>query len=110
VSLIPIALATEHSKSVTANTNILDESLTPTNPPCLFRIMVSFDTAGVFKAVITRDTTAETVEFNAGASLVANALYIFDMLVHSGDKVNFQYSVNATLLVLRVQEIGAATQ
>jgi len=51
-----------------------------------------------------------TVEFNAGASLVANALYIFDMLVHSGDKVNFRYSVNATLLVLRVQEIGAATQ
>jgi len=41
---------------------------------------------------------------------VANALYIFDMLVHSGDKVNFQYSVNATLLVLRVQEIVVATQ
>jgi len=108
--LKPIEKAVEHNKSVTANTNILAADLTPTDPPTLFRTMIAFNAAGVFKAIITRDATSVTAEFNAGATLAANSLYIFDMLVHDGDKVNFQYSVSATMLVMRVQEIGLATQ
>jgi len=108
--LVPIERVVKHNISVTANTNILDDDLKPINPPCLLRIMVAFSTAGVFKAIITRDTTVVTVEFNAGSSLTADALYIFDMLVHYDDKVNFQYSVNATMRTMKVQEIGGGTQ
>jgi len=107
--LVPIERIVKHNVSVTANTDILADDLTPVNPPCAFRIMVAFSVAGVFKAIITRDTTVVTVEFNAGSSLTADALYIFDCLMSEGDKVNFQYSVNATMRVLQVFEIGGGT-
>jgi len=108
--LIPNEKALEHAKSVTADTDILASDLEPSDPPCLFRIMVAFSAAGVFKAIITRDATEVTVEFNSGSNLVADSLYVFDMLVHDDDKVNFQYSVNATMRVMRVQEIRGGTQ
>jgi len=106
----PIEKANEHNKSVTADTDILSTALTPTNAPCLFRIMVCLDTAGVFSAMITKGSSAQQLKFNSAGNLVADAAYLFDILVHSGDSVNFQHSAGATLKVLRVQEIVSATQ
>jgi hypothetical protein len=37
--------------------------------------------------------------------LNANAAYIFDIIVESGETINLQYSVAATALVLKVIEI-----
>ena len=106
----PIEKANQHNVSVTADINILSSDLTPANTPCLFRIMVCLDTAGVFSAKITKSDDSQTVKLNSASNLTADALYIFDLLVHSGDSVNFQHSANATLKVFRVQEIVAATQ
>lgn len=110
ISLKPIEKANEHNTAETANTNILAAALSPTNTPCLFRVMVAFDTVGTFRATITKEGNTQTVIFNNNVDLVADCLYMFDHLVHSGDTVNYQYSVNAQLLVLRVQEIVAGVQ
>jgi len=108
--LRPVEKANEHNTAETADTDILAAALSPTKLPCLFRIMVAFSATGVFKATITKTANTQTVSFNSGANLIADCLYIFDMLVHEGDTVNFKYSVDATLEVLRVQEIAGGTQ
>jgi len=106
----PLERANLHNTSVTADTDILTTALSPANKPCLLRIQCAFVASGVFKARITKAGNTQTVLFNSGGSLIANALYILDMLVHDGDTVNFWYSVNTTLQVLRVQEIVGASQ
>jgi len=108
--LTPLERAVEHNTAELANTDILAAALTPTNTPCLFRVMCVFDTAGTFRATITKAANTQTVIFNGGTDLALNCLYIFDHLVHSGDSINYQYSVNAQLMVLRVQEIVAGVQ
>ena len=106
----PIEKANQHNVSVTADRDILSSEITPSNTPCLFRIMVCLNTAGVFSAMITKSDSEQQLKFNAASNLVAHAVYMFDLLVHDGDSVNFQHSADATLKVLRVQEIVAATQ
>ena len=106
----PVELANEQNVAVTADTDILAAVLTPLNYPCLFRVMAAFSAAGIFRATITKAGNTQTVDFNSGGNLVAASLYIFDLLVHEGGSVNFQYSVEATLQVLRVQEIDAGVQ
>lgn len=110
LQLTVIEKANEHNTAEVAATDILAAALAPTNTPCLFRVMVAFDTAGIFRATITKGGDTRTVDFNGGGNLAANALYIFDHLVHLGDTINYQYSVNAQLLGLRVQEIVAGVQ
>ena len=100
-----IEKANEHNTAGLANVSILSSAIAPDIAPCLFRIVVAFSVAGVFKATITKAGNTQTIEFNSGVNLVANSVYMFDLLVHSGDTVNFQYSVNATLLVLRVSQV-----
>lgn len=106
----PIEKANEHNLSVTADTDILSQDITPSNTPCLFRIMVCLNTAGVFSAMVTYSGSEQKLKLNAGVNLAADATYMFDILVHSGDSVNFQHSATATLKALRVQEIVGATQ
>ena len=107
---VALEKANEHNIAVLAATDILATVMTPTSPPCLFRVAVAVDTAGIFSAMITKGGNTQEVQFNAGTNLTLNALYFFDMLVHLGDTVNLRHSVGAQLLVLRVQEIDAAVQ
>ena len=106
----PIEKANEHNTDKGADTAVLGSAVSPTNTPCLFRIIVSIDKATVFKADITKGGNTQTVEFNGGSDLAANALYIFDMLVHSGDTVNWKCTGAVTYLVFRVQEIVGGVQ
>jgi len=110
IQLEPLEKANEHNTAETADTNILASDLSPTNTPCLFRVMVAFNTTGIFKVLTIKDFNTQLGYFNNGANLVADALYIFDHLVHDGDTINYWYSVNAQLTVLRVQEIVAGVQ
>lgn len=107
---LPLEQANFHNTSKNSGVDFLASVLTPGDPPCLFRITVCIDTAAVFKAKITKSANTQTVEFNSGAQLVAAALYIFDMLVHSGDTVNFNVDQNVTVQIFRVQEIVWGTQ
>ncbi len=106
----PVELANQHNAAVTADTDILAAALSPLNYPTLFRVMAAFSVTGIFRATITKGANTQTVDFNSGNNLTAGAVYIFDLLIHAGGSVNFRYSVNATLQVLRVQEVDAAVQ
>ena len=103
----PQEQAVQHNVAVLANTDILATVLSPieTDYPVIFRAMVAFNAVGVFSARITRAAVTVGEDFNSGGNLVANAAYAFDLLVSQGDTINFRYSANATMLVLRVQEI-----
>jgi hypothetical protein len=97
-------LASIFNTSVTANTNILSQSIAPTRSPVLFRIYASFDTAGILSVVRTKGTVTVVEQLNSGNNLNANCAYIFDIVVESGETINLRYSVNATCLVLKVVE------
>lgn len=88
------------------NTNILAVSLTPTNSPATFRIDVTLAVASVFKARLTQGATTFDRKFNAGVALVAGGAYMFDVLVHTGDTVNFQVETDGVIQVLKVVELG----
>jgi hypothetical protein len=108
--LTPIERAVEHNVAVVAAVDILGAAIAPINTPCLFRVAVGFDAAGVFSVTIIRGGNTQVQQLNHGVALVPNCLFMFDVLVHENDTINYRYSVNATLQTLRLQEIPAGTQ
>lgn len=108
-ALIPLALASQHAVAETANVDILAADLSPTNTPSLFRIMVMLGTAGVFSAQLKNGGATAVLKLNGATALTAACAYIFDILVHSGDTVNFQTTVSGNV-TLRVQEIVGGVQ
>jgi len=107
--LNPLARAEEHNVAVVAGVDILGADLAPLNTPCLFRVAAGFSVAGIFSATITRVGNTQVQQFNGGVALNVNSLYMFSVLVHSGDTINFQYSVGAVCQTLRCQEVVAAS-
>lgn len=113
ISSIPIEKANLHNQALPAiNTNWLATDITPTNIPTTLMIEVAVSVAGNFRAVVTKGGNSQIVTFNtvAGPALVAGGVYIFNLLIHSGDSVNFTYSVTGgTIQILRVQELDSAS-
>ena len=56
------------------------------------RVTVQASIAGILRVVITRSATTKTLNLNENTSLVASALYTFDVPVKSGDTFNLRYS------------------
>jgi len=108
----PLIKGSIFSQAVTANTNIFSSDLTPslatTTNPSYFRIFACFNASGVLSVVKTKGATTVTMQLNSGNALSANCLYAFDVVVESGESVNLQYSVDATVLELKVEEIASA--
>jgi hypothetical protein len=108
----PLIKGSIFNQSVTANTNIFSSNLTPslatTNNPSYFRIFACFNASGVLSVVKTRGTTTVTMQLNGGGALSPNCMYAFDIIVESGESVNLRYSVNATVLDLKVVEIASS--
>jgi len=107
---IPLEKAHVHDTAVGANTDFLAEDLTPSDPVVLFRIMIAIDTAQVFRAHISDGATEVPLEFNGGVALVAQSVYIFDILVNTGDEINFQCDGAVQIEKFIVQEILWGTQ
>lgn len=108
---LPLQKAHVHDTAVNANTDFLGADITPSDPPCLFRIEICLDTAAVFKVMVeTSGGTTVPLEMNSGAQLVAQSAYFFDVLVHEDDSVNFQCDQNAQIEKFLVQEIVWGTQ
>ncbi len=107
---LPLEKANVHNGNKNANTDFLTSAISPSDYPVLFRVQVMLPSAGKFTAKIKKATTTLTSHFNGGSNLTASCLYIFDLLVHSGDSVNFQSDQNQNGHLLRVQEITWGTQ
>jgi len=82
-------LASVFDESVSADEDILDSDLELTLNGIL-RVTVALDTAAAFKLKLTRGGTTKVLSYNGGNSLTTDALYVFDVPVRSGDKVNFR--------------------
>lgn len=109
--LSPLARDEMHNVAIAGGVApILAADIAPLNTPCLFRVAVGFDTAGVFSVTIIRALDTQVQQLNHGVVLTANCLFMFDVLVAAGDTINYRYSVAAQLQTLRLQEIVAATQ
>lgn len=111
MSQVPIQKAFIHNQALpSADNNWLGSDITPTNTPILFRMMVGVSIAGIFKVAITNGGDTQVLNFKESVSLVADSLYNFEILVHSGDTINFRFSTTGgTIRVLMVQEIYSAT-
>jgi len=110
MSQVPIQKTFIHNQSLpAAENNWLSTDITPTNVPTLFRIMVGTSITGIFKIAITNGGDTQVLNFKESVSLVADSLYNFEILVHSGDTINFRFSTTGgTIRVLDVQEIYSA--
>jgi len=107
---LPLEKANQHKATKLANADFLTANLTPSDYPVLFRVQVMLPSAGKFTALISDGTDELTCHLNGGSNLVADSLYIFDVLVHEDDEVNFQSDQNQTGYLLRVQEITWGVQ
>ncbi|MEM1551571.1 MAG: hypothetical protein QXH03_02740 [Candidatus Bathyarchaeia archaeon] len=106
--LTPTSKGSIFNTSVTANTDIFASPLKPQKTPCLFRIYVCFDTAGVLTVRRTKGDVTVNEKLKEGTNLVAGAAYIFDIIVDADEAINLQYSVNATALKISVVELETA--
>lgn len=106
--LSPIAKALLHNVAgYIAAADMLGADVAPTNTPCLFRVAACFNAAGILSVQTTNVAGgggAVVQRFNGGVALNNDSLYEFEHLVHAGDTINYQYSVNATIMTFRVQE------
>ena len=107
---LPLEKANLHNLTKGANTDFLASALSPSDPPCLFRIWVMLNVKSLFTARVTKASVVVTLEFNATEDLESDALYVFDLPMHTGDTVNFRAGDAQTGAYLRVQEIAWAVQ
>lgn len=107
IELAPIQKAFIHNQELPAvGNNFLGTDITPTNTPTMFRIMVGISITGVLSTAITNGGDTQVLSFNSGVALGVDNLNIFEILVHSGDTINFRFSTTVgTIRILRVQEI-----
>ncbi len=107
--MLPLAQALRHNiAGYLAGADVLVADLTPLNTPCLFRLTACFNAAGILSVETINGGNAQVQRLNGGVALNNNSLYEFEHLVHAGDTINYQYSVNATIMTFRVQEIVGA--
>jgi hypothetical protein len=70
----------------------------------ILRVIVAVNPGAVFNLHLTRGFPAAPVaivqSYNAGAALVANCLYLFDVPVQAADVINFQFGVGTTINIL----------
>ncbi|MBA7614639.1 hypothetical protein ES703_21907 [subsurface metagenome] len=107
--LTPISKGIIHSPTaVLANTNFFGADLAPTNTPCKFLATGAFSAAGILNVMITRGGVTVPASFNHAVVLVPNALFSFYHIANSGDTINYQYTVGATIVTFKVIEIPSA--
>ena len=107
--LTPIAKGLVHNTAgYIAAADLLGADLTPTNTPCLFKIIAGFSASGILSVNIINGADTQVQRFNGGVALNIDSLYVFTHLVMTGDTINYQYSVNTTIQTLRVIEIPSA--
>ena len=106
--LIPVTKGTKFNEAVGPAADIFDPDLSPSRTPTSFRIYAAFDTAGVLTVRRTKAGDTVSEELNSGVALVKDGAYVFDIVVDTGETINLQHSVGATILYLIVLEVGAA--
>lgn len=105
--LIPTIAATQfNTAQPLAEAAILGAVITPSDTPEILRVSVAMSNAGIFRVARMNGGVTVVEDLNGGVALTAASLYIFDVVVHLGDTINFRYSVTGgTILSLRAVQI-----
>lgn len=102
----PIDKGVIHGTSKDATEDFFTSFITPKYTPCVFRAQIIVSKATKFYAAILHDGANEKkVVFNGDQDLIANTLYIFDLMVSQGDTVNYEVDDASTTIHCRVHEI-----
>lgn len=101
----------QHAPMPAAGASWLSKDLKPKRSPSSMRIVTAMDQSGLFKAKITHGGITEIVDFNEGNPIVPNAIYVFEIMVHKHDRINFACDTGPTgfIQILRVEEIDSST-
>lgn len=98
-----------------ANTPWLSRNIRPKHTPSAIRITVSISVPGILKALITRKGVTIITDLNMGINLVSGAMYVFEVMLHHHDSINFTYdttndgTTNGTIQFARFEEIDASS-
>lgn len=100
-----IILRNMFNKAVAANTNILDSPLVGELESVLLYIQFAFSASGNFNLILTRGGVSETIQLEAAASIIADELDVYTIILCKGDTMNFQLAVNCTVRTFVIQEM-----
>jgi hypothetical protein len=93
-----------------ANAPWLSKNIRPKHTPSAIRITTSISVSGVLKAVITRKGITIITDLNMGNTLIPGAMYVFEVMLHHHDSINFTYdATNGTIQLARFEEIDASS-
>jgi hypothetical protein len=95
----PLSLGIIFNTAVNANTNFFANSIAPVNVPCTFRIYICLSVAGILSVQRTKSSVTVAEQLNGGTALVANAAYIFDIIVDQGSTINLQTTGTGTTIL-----------
>ena len=107
----PIDKGVIHGVSKDSGTDFFTSHISPKYTPCVFRAQIIVSKATKFYAAVLHDNAGEKkAVFNGNQDLIADTVYIFDLLVNQGDTVNYEVDDASTTVYCRVHEIpfGAA--
>ncbi len=112
VAITPLLNTNIHNSTITPNTFILSNAVTPSKLVSLFRVQAAMSFAGVLSVSTSDGANSGTVTattFNQNQVLTSGSLYIFDHEVHSGESVNYAYSTSSLVINFHVQEMAGGT-
>jgi hypothetical protein len=93
-----------------ANTQWLSRDIKPRHTPSAIRITTSTSISGVLRARITRGGVVIVTDLNRGDPLVPGAMYVFEVMLHHHDRINFTYdTTSGTIQFARFEEIDASS-
>ena len=99
-----------YAKAIVANTNIYTSDLVPNKTPTVFEFWANMSVAGQFSVIKSISSSPVATETPAsGKVTTVNAPIAFEIKVFSGETINLQYSVGATINELAVTELDAET-
>jgi hypothetical protein len=98
-------LGSVFNTAITADTNIFGSTLTPIAPVSVLRIYACLGTAGVLTLRRTKGAATVSEKLNGGTELTADAAYVFDVMLDSGETANLRSSASGTALKISVTEL-----
>lgn len=98
-------IASIDGTSKTTGTECFTADLKSTESVGIFRIQVSGSLAHVLE--VTFDSGSNWTKLNSGVNLVADQLYIFDVIVHKPDTFNMRQATGTVVFdILRVYQVN----
>ncbi len=88
---------------VITGASILPVDIGPIARPSILTVSTVFSEPGVLSVIVMKDGVSRTMQLNSGIALRAGCLYSLSHAVDIGEIINYEYTVNCTANVIKVQ-------